>query len=77
MRKINITWGNIDDNIYSGHMDRLTLFYSPMPSRSLFTPICIFLDHKVAMAFVNRIPWPASASPFPLLRKLRPLHCFL
>ena len=75
--KINITWGNIDDNIYSGHMDRLTLFFSPMPSRSLFTPICIFLEHKVAMAFVNRIPWPASASPFPLLRKLRPLHCFL
>ena len=37
--------------------------------------ICIFLDHKVA--FVNRIPWPASTSLFPLLRKLRPLHCFL
>ena len=61
--------------IYSGHMDRLTLLYSPTPSRSLFTPICIFLDHKVA--FVNRIPWLANASPFPLLRKSRPLHCFL
>ena len=42
-------------------MDSLTLYYSPMPSCSLFTPFCIFLDHKVA--FVNRIPWSASASP--------------
>ena len=31
-------------------MDRLTLLYSPTPSRSLFTPLCIFLDHKAGLS---------------------------
>ena len=77
--QINITWG-------STKILMIIYIVATWIDLHSFTPLChhvpylhpsAFLDHKVA--FVNRIRWPASALPykFPLLRKLRPLHCFL
>ena len=55
---------------YSGHMDRLTLFYSPTPSRSLFTLMHLHLFGSQS-DICKQNSLASQCLPFPLAQEIK------